>query len=1300
MSDSPGKAVFLSYASQDAEAARRICDSLRAGGVEVWFDADGGLEHGDEWDQKIRRQIKECVFFVPVISTNTQARLEGYFRIEWDLAAERARGVAAGVPFILPVVIDDTREPDALVPDRFRKVQWTRLPEGVVSPDVLARLLKLWSHRVGVLAHEDGRARSSGYAPPASSWLAPGETRAPGLGNPAEGATAFGGRRLAAIVFTDVVGYSARMQTDEASTLALVQSDFEQMRRQCAQHSGQVLKSTGDGLLLCFDSVIDAVTCAVAIQTGFAGRGGGALQHRIGVHLGDVYHQAGDVAGDGVNLAARLQTAAQPGTICVSDSVFAAVKGKVAMESLALAPLVLKNIAQPLPAHLIAAVGTRLAAGGGARGARKRHGLVLAGIGVAALAVAAAFFYNSRARTPAPPAAMTVTNRAAPVAEFPRDPDLKRVYKLLYNVVDGIAEDFALMDDLVKPLLMARPNDPEVVTVAAELAQEFITRGFDASPARRADAKRLTERAVQLAPDNPEALAALGYYLYSTDTQLGRAEASLQRAIVLNPAQPRFHCFLYQVLTVSGKPEAELDAFGAHMAAAFPDYPMVPFMIASHHMRIGNLAVAEEWFDKTLAIAPVPYAIISKAKLMLEVHGDVAGMKHWLERMPERQRTSARLLNMYAELAAITGDPNDIKSARRVIDSTTDTWLTDGSYLFPKALLVGELDQIEGKNDLARLQYEAALKEVRSKQAADPTDLRPHRAELWLQLGLGHREEARAALRINVQLRPRPYRWTMSLTWWTSSLRACLLLDERVEALTELREACADAQGRLLLRNLFRVDPKMAPFRDDPEIVALLAEPKKETAASPGPTVDAKSAPADKSVAVLAFANLSGDKENEYFSDGISEDLLNLLGKVPGLRVAARASAFSFKGKDATAQEMGQKLNVAYLVDGSVQRSGLNVRVVSRLSRAATGEQIWSEKFDGDLKNIFALQDEIAAKIAEMLKLKLGTSTHPARSVNPEAYRLYLLGRHQWEMNTEAGTNRAVQCFDQAIQLDPTFALAHCGLADTYNYFGGFTMPGREAWTKEITQAQKALALDANLADAHVSLGIGLINALRLHDAELTYQRAMELNPNLSLIYDGLGYIRLISGRCDEAVAESRKSVALDPLSEWMNGELCLFLYSARRYDEARAQARRALELHPGSLWAYQTLGGVALAQGHAAEAIENFQAAVKIDPSPSNQGDLGYAYAATGQRAAAEKILNQMQALAKQQYVTPSVWLKIHLGLGDVETAFSWLEKCSEVQDPACWYINSDPRYDRLRKDPRCRPLMIKAGLTDEQLK
>jgi tetratricopeptide (TPR) repeat protein len=240
-------------------------------------------------------------------------------------------------------------------------------------------------------------------------------------------------------------------------------------------------------------------------------------------------------------------------------------------------------------------------------------------------------------------------------------------------------------------------------------------------------------------------------------------------------------------------------------------------------LTVGDLAAAEAGFDWTLKLAPVANAITSKAKIMLEVHGDVAGMKRWLDRMPERQRTNARFANACAVEALVTGQT---APARQVLEAITDTWLADGTYIFPKTMLIGDLDAIDRKDDVARLNYEAALDEIKRTLAAAPTDLRPIRAELWVQLALGHREEALAALRVNLQRRPTPYHWNINLTWWSSSLRACLLLGERAEAIAQLKEAHEEPQGRRLLRNLFRVDPKMAPFRDDPEIMALLAEPE------------------------------------------------------------------------------------------------------------------------------------------------------------------------------------------------------------------------------------------------------------------------------------------------------------------------------------------------------------------------------------------------------------------------------------------------------------------------------------------
>ena len=1124
------KAVFLSYASQDTEAARRICEALRSGGVEVWFDADGGLEHGDEWDAKIRRQIKECVLFIPVISTNTQARHEGYFRIEWDLAAERARGIASSVPFVLPVVIDDTREPDALVPDRFRMVQWTRLRGGEVPPDVQQRFLKLWSHRTGVLKYEATHAS-----------MAPGETRAPGPGGPAEGATAFGGRRLAAIVFTDVVGYSARMQADEASTLALAQSDFEQMRRLCAQHGGQTLKSTGDGLLQCFDSVVDAVTCALAIQTGFARRGTGALQHRIGIHVGDVYHRDGDVAGDGVNLAARLQASAQPGTICVSDAVFAAFKGKVAMESVALAPLVLKNIAQPVAAHLIAPVGTRLTVGGPARGMRRRRALTLAAVGVGLMATIAAWWLR-RPESVAPPSA-TAASPAAPVAEFPRHPDLKRARALIF-AVDSIAGDFALADDLVKPLLAAQPNDPEVVTVAAEVSAEYLIRGFDNTQPRRAQAQRLSERAVQLAPDNPAALAALGRYLRSARTQLGRAEELLRRAITLDPKEPRYYRLLYSVLIIT-KPGPETEAFGAHMAALFPKDPLVAYEIAVHHMSAGDLAAAEEGFDQTLKLAPVANAITSKAKFMLEVHGDVPGMKLWLDRMPERQRTNARLANAYAVQALVSGQTD---SARRVLDSITDTWLADGTYIFPRAMLLGDLEAIDRHDDLARLSYEAALDEIKRALAADPTDLRPKRAELWVQLALGHREEALAALRVNLQKRPNPYRWNITLTWWTSSLRACLLLGERAEALTQLREACAEAQGRLLLRNLFRVDPKMAPFRDDPEIAALLAEPKAET--SNGPVAPVVS---DKSVVVLPFENLSTDPANAPLTEGLHTEIISNLQLISDLKVISRTRAIAFKGSTASNAEIAQKLGVANVITGSVRREQGRVRITLELRRASDDALLWSlPQGDRDAKDALALQTEIAEQVAQALQARDttgGTLTFAKlMTKNPRAYELFVAARKL------SAAERIAQC-EEMLRLDPNFMLAASLLSTTNTKLASDTTNPTER-LRHAAEAKRWAEAASRMAPG--GAGDGAL-AYYYYRIERDGRRSLAFAENLIRAlsnaaqgYSEAGLALVDLGRCAESASQYRHAIELDPESPTYANNLAGALGRLRRWEELR----------------------------------------------------------------------------------------------------------------------------------------------------
>ena len=646
-------AVFLSYASQDSEAARRICDSLRAAGVEVWFDQNE-LVGGDAWDAKIRKQIKDCALFVPIVSAATQARREGYFRLEWKLADDRTHLMARGTPFLLPVCVDDTKDWDAIVPDSFMTVQWTRLPGG--------------------------------------------ETPA---------------------------RFCERVQ-------ALLRGEVAPARPRPASHA-------------------ESATPAPAAEAPPSPRAG-------------------------------------------------------------------KN-----PPWLKALVAT--------------------------LALGALVFicWRELQKSPEAPSVAPAEIKIAPIAaaaapaEFPRDPDLKRAHRLLYGL-DTIAEDFALAEDIVKPLLVARPNDPEVVTVAAEISQEFLTRGFDLTPARRMQAQRLTERAVALTPDSPEALAALGRYLLFINAQLGRAEELLRRAIELKPNEPRYHRTLFYILTFAKPTTAEGDAFGAQMAAKFPSDPLVTYDIARRYKDKDDLGPMEQWFDRSIALVPLGSALVWKAWIALEIHGDLAGMKSWLDRVPDRLRTSTRVVNAFYVHAMFSGETT---TALQQLNALGDSWMTDFDFTGPKALLVGDLLRLNGLEDLARLQYEIALAEVQRVLARDPTDWRPRRAEMLAFLALGRRDEARADLRLVVQALGRPYRWSFNNSWTNGALRAAFLMDERELALTLLKETAVEPQTRAILRNLFRLDPRMAPFRDDKEIIALLAEPKKEIVAAPalslsnGPLTDA-----------------------------------------------------------------------------------------------------------------------------------------------------------------------------------------------------------------------------------------------------------------------------------------------------------------------------------------------------------------------------------------------------------------------------------------------------------------------------
>ena len=681
---SADRAVFLSYASQDAEAARRICDSLRSGGVEVWFDAAGGLEHGDEWDAKIRRQIKECVLFIPVISASTQARHEGYFRLEWELAAQRAMSIASGVPFVLPVLIDDTREPDAIVPDRFRMVQWTKLRSGEVPPEVQQRFLKLWSHRTGVLKHE--------------------------------------------------------------------------------------------------------------------------------------------TAGASVNTTS----------------------------------------------------------------------------------------------------------------------------------------------------LPAVPSATETI----------------------------------------------------------------------------------------GKPGAKA------------------------------------------------YAMIAVTVLTVVV-------------------------------------------------------------------VVG---------------------------------------------------------------------------WWLLSRRN-----------------------------------KPAPtesFAKAPAVAVASAE------------VSAKLD--DKSVAVLAFADLSVAHDSEYFSDGISEELLNVLAKVPGLKVTARTSSFHFKGKDTPIPEIAAKLGVAYVIEGSVQHAGERVKITAQLIKAVDGFHVWSDTFTRDAKDVFAVEEEIAGLIAKQLSLKLGaTSAAATAPLNPQAFELYVQGRQLWSRRTEGDYLRAEAHFNRALELEPNFARAYVGRADARLFIamrrgqaGTWAQRDAPILAEIAADIQRALALDPDLAEAHASMG-------NLHgfrgerdEAVQEYLTAIRLNPNYATAYQwqALEYWR--QGRLSEARAAALAAVKADPFSSVVAAACSTVLQSAGDLTEALAHAERAISLQPDSMRSIGSKSVILLDLGRRDEALVLARSIIGHDIS--TQG-LGRALLVLGTAGAAEEV-------EKARHVSGPLSSLMELegaaALGKWEEFFAHWNTSNITIDDA-WYLYV-PTLDPIRTDARFVGLLKETGLLE----
>ncbi|HWE51497.1 MAG TPA: protein kinase [Bryobacteraceae bacterium] len=473
-------------------------------------------------------------------------------------------------------------------------------------------------------------------------------------------------------------------------------------------------------------------------------------------------------------------------------------------------------------------------------------------------------------------------------------------------------------------------------------------------------------------------------------------------------------------------------------------------------------------------------------------------------------------------------------------------------------------------------------------------------------------------------------------------------------------------------------------------------------------------APVVPSIAVLPFLNLSSDKENEYFSDGLAEEIINALGKLENLRVTARTSAFVFRGTQQDVRQIGEALKVANVLEGSVRKAGNRVRISVQLIDVAAGQNLWSERYDREMTDVFEIEDEISQAIVGKLKVRLASQTGSSPShlqpggvpvplvkrytENLEAYELYLKGRFDLYKMTREGLDSSKALFEEAIRLDPRYALAYDGLAYCLYSEGflGFVAP-KEAMPKAKAAVRRALELDESVAEAHATLGV----ILALYDwdfagAERELMRSIELNGASSVARDvyAFYYLRVV-GRIDEAVAETQNALSLDPLSILIRVHLAFLFYLQRQYEHSIAQFRKVLEMNPGYYLAHSMMGNVYTLAGDFDEALSCYSKARAADQNSKFIDSLeAMTLAFAGQREKATAVLDAITLRAAHDYISPVSIAYIWTALGSKDKAFEHLDRAVHDRDPSLLGLKSNPIFDTLRGDGHYTALLKKMQL------
>ena len=994
-------------------------------------------------------------------------------------------------------------------------------------------------------------------------------------------------RKLAAILSADVKEYSRLMGQDERGTIRTLTAYKEAMSSLIQEYKGRVVDAPGDNLLAEFGSVVDAVNCAVEIQRELAERNAELpynrrMEFRIGINLGDIVEEEKRIYGDGVNIAARVESLAEGGGICISGKVHEEVKNKLGLEYEFLGEQEVKNIAEPVPAYRVLSVpgaaAHRVVKAKKTVGRSWRNSIIVI---VAVLVVGAGVaIWNFFLRTSPPSVEPASVEKMA----FPL-PDKPSIAVLPFVNVSGDPEQDYITDGITENIISSLSRVPKIFVIARNSTFTYKGKAVKVQQvAEELGVRYVLEGSVQKSGKSLRITAQLidainGHHLWSE-----RYDRELKDMFALQDEIALKIIGAIQVELTEGE-QAHLRTKKTENLQAYLKYLQARDHINSV-TKEGN-TVGRQILKEVIALDPN----FSPAYLAL-------GATHWLDILLGSSRSPEESLKQAFKLT---------KKALALDDS-------DGSA----HTLLGYLYTRIGQYDKAITECEQGI------------DLSPNSDFAHLYMGLvlsmaGKREEAVRFCEQAIRLSPIPpgyyFRVLAGRYLLTTRYEEAIIASKKAlesapnDLIAHIVLAAAYVQtgredeARTEVTEALKINPKfslkyfakslMYKNKADKEFVlnALRKAGLPETPPLPLP---------DKpSIAVLPFVNMSDDPKQEYFSDGITEEIITALSKTPKLFVIARNSSFTYKGKPVKVQQVGRELGVKYVLEGSVRKAKDRLRITAQLIDATTGNHLWAERYDRDLRDIFDLQDEITKNIIMALHIELTpkerTPIYGKETDKLEAYLKVLEGEWYSNKGTKEGIIKAQQLAQDAIDLDPNYAYAYHFLGNTYGRIAwlGITKSPRKAIKRCIELHQKAITLDNSLAIAHATLGWYLTSVRQYDKAIAAGERAISLEPTAPIIISLYASILTFAGRNDEAIPFFQEALRPDPIpsQNLLYRTYGTALANTGRYEEAIAFQKRAIEKNPNDVLAYLVLASVYSFAGRDSEAQAIGKEVLRLNP-------------------------------------------------------------------------------------------------------